>query len=356
MKKALKIAGIVLLALLILVLGYVAYVFLDYHRIEDNLPLTAEGAAAGEVKAGTAYTVVSYNMGFGAYESDYSFFMDGGTESWAWSKERLDTNLKNIAELLKEQNADFYFVEEVDIDATRSYHRNEADLLRGALTGYSSVWGQNYDSPFLFWPLTQPHGASESGLMTFSSAPIVSSLRRSLPIETGVMKLVDLDRCYTVSRVPMENGKELVLYAVHLSAYTSDGVIADEQAEMLLSDMQSEYEKGNYCICGGDFNKDLLGNSEEVFGISAGDYTWAQPLPEELFRDKNITLVPPLDPENPVPSCRNADAPYHEGQYVVTVDGFLVSDNVTVNSATVIDTGFAYSDHNPVTMTFTLQP
>ena len=192
--------------------------------------------------------------------------------------------------------------------------------------------------------------------MTFSSAPIVSSLRRSLPIETGVMKLVDLDRCYTVSRVPMENGKELVLYAVHLSAYTSDGVIANEQAEMLLSDMQSEYEKGNYCICGGDFNKDLLGNSEEIFGISAGDYTWAQPLPEELFRGKNITLVPPLDSENPVPSCRNADAPYHEGQYVVTVDGFLVSDNVTVNSATVIDTGFAYSDHNPVTMTFTLHP
>ena len=54
MKKALKIVGIVLLALLILVLGYVAYVFLDYHRMEDNLPLTAEGAAAGEVKAGTA--------------------------------------------------------------------------------------------------------------------------------------------------------------------------------------------------------------------------------------------------------------------------------------------------------------
>lgn len=356
MKKALKIAGFVLLALLIVVLGYVAYVFLDYHRIEDNLPLTAEGSAGGTVQTGTAYTVVSYNIGFGAYESDYSFFMDGGTESWAWSKERLDANLKNIADLLKEQQADFYFVQEVDTDATRSYHRNEADVLRASLTGYSSVWGQNYDSPFLFWPLTQPHGSSVAGLMTFSSAPIASSLRRSLPIESGVMKLVDLDRCYTVSRVPMENGKELVLYAVHLSAYTSDGVIADQQAEMLLSDMQSEYEKGNYCICGGDFNKDLLGNSEEVFGISAGDYTWAQPLPDSLFEGRNITLVPPLDKENPVPSCRNADAPYHEGQYVVTVDGFLVSDNVTVSSATVIDTGFAYSDHNPVTMTFTLQP
>ena len=55
-------------------------------------------------------------------------------------------------------------------------------------------------------------------------------------------------------------------------------------------------------------------------------------------------------------SCRNADAPYHDGQYLVTVDGFLVSNNVSVSAATVIDMGFAYSDHNPVSMTFTLLP
>ena len=45
MKKTLKIAGIVLLALLLVVLAYVAYVFLSYHRIEDNLSLTPEGGA-----------------------------------------------------------------------------------------------------------------------------------------------------------------------------------------------------------------------------------------------------------------------------------------------------------------------
>ena len=295
MKKTLKIAGIVLLALLLVVLAYVAYVFLSYHRIEDNLSLTPEGSASASVRTDIPYTVVSYNIGFGAYESDYSFFMDGGTESWAWSKERLDANLANIAQVLQKQNADFYFVQEVDAGSTRSYHRDESALLRQALPNFSSVWGQNYDSPFLFWPLTQPHGSSVSGLMTFSTAPISSSLRRSLPIEQGVMKLVDLDRCYTVSRVPMENGKELVLYAVHLSAYTSDGTIALDQMEMLLSDMQSEYETGNYCVCGGDFNKDVLGNSEEVFGVSAGEYTWAQPLPESLFQGKDLTLVPPLD-------------------------------------------------------------
>jgi len=57
---------------------------------------------------------------------------------------------------------------------------------------------------------------------------------------------------------------------------------------------------------------------------------------------------------HPVPTCRNADGPYHEGQYVLTVDGFLTTPNVTVSQATVLDTGFAWSDHNPVKMTFML--
>ena len=41
--------------------------------------------------------------------------------------------------------------------------------------------------------------------------------------------------------------------------------------------------------------------------------------------------------------------------FVVTVDGFLVSDNVTVEDALVLDTGFKWSDHNPVYMDFILE-
>ena len=76
---------------------------------------------------------------------------------------------------------------------------------------------------------------------------------------------------------------------------TSDGKIADEQLEMLLADMQQEYENGNYVVGGGDFNKDLLGNSGEIFGVSTEGYTWAQPIKTELFEGKNLTRVAPLD-------------------------------------------------------------
>ena len=189
--------------------------------------------------------------------------------------------------------------------------------------------------------------------MTFSRFPISSALRRSLPIEDTVMKLVDLDRCYSVNRIPVQDGGELVVYHLHLSAYTSDGTIATEQLRMLLEDMQREYDKGNWCIAGGDFNKDLLGDSVAIFGTDE-EYSWAKAIPPETFDGVDMVLVGPLDEENPVPSCRNADGPYYEGQYVLTVDGFLVSPNVQVDEARVIDTAFRYSDHNPVEMDFTL--
>ena len=95
--------------------------------------------------------------------------------------------------------------------------------------------------------------------------------------------------------------------------------------------------------------------SAQYFGAADQAYSWAQPIPDETFDGFAVRLVAPLDEQNPVPSCRNADGPYHEGQYVLTVDGFLVSANVTVEQSNVIDTGFESSDHNPVQMTFRLE-
>lgn len=346
-----------LLGLLLLVLAcYAGYVFLTYYRLEDNLPLDVEqtDADSGPAAVGEPYRLVSYNIGFGAYSDDYSFFMDGGAESRARSKEAVYENVGGAIAAVQEAAPDFLFLQEVDIDGTRSYHVDEYAYACSLLPDLGQrVFAQNYDSPYLFWPLLEPHGANRAGQATFSRCTITSALRRSLPIEEGFMKLVDLDRCYSVSRIPTDNGKELVLYNFHLSAYTSDGTIAEEQLKMLFSDMSAEYAAGNYAIAGGDFNKDILGNSSEIFGVSGEEYTWAQPIPEELVPE-GLMIVAPFDEEDPVASCRNADRPYGPDNYRVTVDGFIVSANVTVPEDRVIDTGFRWSDHNPVYMDFIL--
>ena len=83
-----KIPLIIISLLLIVAIAYVVYVFVDYNRIEDNVAVEPQGSAElSAVKTGTEYTALTYNVGFGAYTPDFTFFMDGGKSSWAESKE-----------------------------------------------------------------------------------------------------------------------------------------------------------------------------------------------------------------------------------------------------------------------------
>lgn len=354
--KILRALLCILLAVIVVAISYVSYVLIDYHRIEDNLALEINDEVTENIPVNQELKAVSYNIGFCAYTQDFSFFMDGGKSSRAKSEDCVNDVLKGIESVLKTEDADIVMLQEVDKHSTRSHHVDQQQYLDDALNDYDSVFAINYDSPYLFYPFLEPHGKSLSGLLTLSRFDIYDSTRYSLPIETSLMKLVDLDRCYSVSRIKTDNDKELVLYTVHLSAYTSDGTIATQQLELLISDMKKEYANGNYVICGGDFNKDLLMDSGSIFGVSGEEYTWAQAFPVDMLDGTGLGLVAPFDENKPVATCRNTDEPYKEsGQFNVTLDGFVVSDNVKVSKADVIDTKFMYSDHNPVYMTFTLE-
>ncbi len=77
-KKILKILILILILMVVAVLGYVLYLQLQYSRIPDNAALTSENPKSEDLLAGTTYSVMSYNIGFGAYSADYTFFMDTG--------------------------------------------------------------------------------------------------------------------------------------------------------------------------------------------------------------------------------------------------------------------------------------
>ena len=337
------------------ILIYVLYVILSYDRIPDMQALSpVSGTSEEAAETGRAYTVVTQNCGFGAYSPDFTFFMDGGTESWAESKESVIANTDAAAEEVLSFDPDFVLLQEIDTDSTRSYHVDQSERMAGFFDGFDRVFAVNYHSAFLMYPFTQPHGASNSGIMTFSRFPISSALRRSLTISTGFSKFLDLDRCYSVSRIPVKDGKELVLYNIHSSAYGGSDEIRTAQITQLTEDMLAEYKKGSYCVCGGDFNHDFTGDSAIVLGGSGtGEFGWAQPFPAELLPE-GISRCIDYDDESLVATCRNCDVPYGPDCKVFVVDGFLVSDNVSVLELHNVDTGFAYSDHQPVVMRFQL--
>lgn len=353
-----KVPLIIVIVLVVAVLGYVAYMFITYSRIEDNLPLEVKGNAEETAVTEKEYTIVSFNIGFGAYTSDFTFFMDGGKESRARSKESVVECVNGVTETALSFDPDFVLFQEVDTDSTRSHHVNQADQITGLFESegkFDNVFAQNYHSAYLLYPFHAPHGASNSGLLTMSSADISSSLRRSLPIATGIKKFLDLDRCYSISRIPADNGKELVLVNLHTSAYGTDASQGNAQMEMLFDDLKKEYEKGNYVICGGDFNHDFTGDSKEYFNPGTQkDFSWCQPFPAELIPEGFSRCTDYA--EGMVPSSRNTDIPYSKDSFVAILDGFVISDNVTCGYVQNIDEGFKYTDHNPVVMKFTLEP
>ena len=282
--------------------------------------------------------------------------MDGGTGSWGNSEDSVKKCITGAAETAKGRNADFVFYQEVDTDSTRSYHINQVEQIKNSLAGYNSVYSQNYHSAFLMYPFTQPHGASNSGILTLSKSKINSAIRRSLPIATDFSKIIDLDRCYSVSRLSTNNGKELVAYNVHASAYINDPKILDRQFKMLFDDMAKEYKKGNYVICGGDFNHDFTCDSVKKLNPDNPEgYSWTSPFPDEMLPEGIVKNTDYSDGKTTA-TARNADIPYDkEKSFTVILDGFLTSDNITVSFLQNIDTGFIYSDHNPVVMKFKLK-
>ena len=255
MKRFLKSIGILTTIIIIIAALYLAYVLIGYQRIEDNQHLEVNNISSEIITTGTPYAITTFNIGYGSYSPDYSFFMDGGEYSRAFSEEDVIQNVNGAAAIIAEMDPDFAFFQEVDTDSTRSYHVEEYQLLRECFPYYSSVFANNYDSPYLYYPINSPVGKSVSGIVTLSKYNIESSLRRSLPLESGLRKLLDLDRCYSITRIPVANGKTLCLINLHLSAFTADVTIGEAQLKMLFEDAKNEYGKGNYVIIGGDFNK-----------------------------------------------------------------------------------------------------
>ena len=341
-----------ILALIFILGGYLAYLFFDYDRLEDNLELRPTNRSTDvQTTHPSNYTITTFNIGYAAYPTDYSFFMDDGKYSRAFSKEDVQKNLNGIEAHLTQLDSDVILLQEVDTKAHRSYKVNQVEQLTNSFNKYSYVFGQNYDSSYLFYPFTKPIGKSQSGILTLSKTPIEQAIRYSLPIETNFDKFFDLDRSFTVSQTTFD-GQPVSLINIHSSAFTKDKSILENQIKKLAEKMASERAAGRSVIVGGDFNHDLLGNSPEVFETTRAVTTWTHPFPENLLPD-GFSIVKGDLAKDKIPSVRASDKPYVKGEnFVSLIDGFIVSDDIIVESVKVSDLNFANSDHNPVTLTF----
>ena len=363
LKKFLIVVLSLFLLLVILVCSYIVYMNSSYYRIEDNLSLEVINNQKISLEKDTEYSILTYNIGFGAYDQEYSFFMNVGTMkdgtvmtgkfSRGMSQENVLKNTKGSINLINELATDFILLQEVDVKATRSYQINQKEMIENSLSHYGRVFALNFHTPYMLYPFYEPHGSVEAGLLTLSRYQISSAKRMSYPVDNGFFaKFFDLDRCFVIMRYEVGNGKELVLINNHMSAYDEEGIIRAKQLELLNTMMKQEYDQGNYVIVGGDFNH-VLNIDEEAFSSEQLVPSWVNSLSDEELPDgmKIVNASNNLE----VATCRDSDIPYIKGvNYITILDGFIISDNIVANAEN-IDADFMYSDHNPVKLTFKLK-
>jgi len=384
MKKGLKITLItiaVIIGLVIVAAGsFVAYIFASYSRLGDMDLTINQNATLDMVDVNTQYSISTYNIGFGAYSQDYTFFLDTGYDDDGnptcghWSKGRSKDevlfNTNGAISTIKELNADFMLFQEVDTKSTRSYKINQHDMITNEFKTFDNIHCVNFHSAYLPYPLYDMHGSVNAGLTSLSKYKMQYAKRYQYTIADDLSKLFDLDRCFSVYTVNMANNKTLYIVNSHMSAYDKGGTIREKQMAELNGFLKKCQDEGAYVIVGGDFNHDLVTynplysytDENRAYGVTKKAPDWVAYMFDKEGKSPIIDGYTIYAADNN-PTCRNNDIEWEEGKtFVCTVDGYIVSNNVKVNKIEAIKTkqgkkgvdGFAFSDHEPVYMEFEL--
>ena len=344
----------VLILLIIAVLFGLLLIFLTVteYRPADRTSVDISGTPAGSLKSGDTFTVVTWNIGYGALGDNADFFMDGGRMVDTADRERVESNMETIISGVRSLDPDILFIQETDVDSKRSHHIDEYSMIGDGLPGFSSSFANNFKVTFLPYPIP-PIGKVNGGIATYSSFEASSAERIQLPVPfKWPVRMMNLKRCVLVSRIPLEDsGKELVLFNLHLEAYDSgEGKIA--QTKMLAELLAQEAGRGNYVIAGGDFNQIFSSEDSGLYPAMPGMWTAGEIDVSQIEGDWQFLM------DETVPTCRSLDKPYlgadRENFQYYLIDGFIVSGNITVDTLETVDMGFTATDHNPVRLTATL--
>ena len=349
----LRIAGILVLAVVILAAGLLGFLSVTEYRPADRTVLTVEGEALRALKPGDPVTLLTWNIGYGALGDNADFFMDGGKSVNTADLTRVQSNMAFIRSTIGDLDPDILLLQETDRSSARSRYVDEYAIFRDGMAGTEAAFANNLKVLFLPYPIP-PIGKVDSGIATFSRFPVTSAERVQLPVPfSWPVSMVNLKRCLLVSRLPVEGtDAELVLVNLHLEAY-DDGEGKAEQTRMLVALLEEEAAKGNYVIAGGDFNQ--IFSSEDKTPFTAGPGLWAPgEIDVSVFGGGWQFLM-----DETVPTCRSLDQPYagaeKEGFQYYLIDGFIVSGNLRVDALETQDLDFVSSDHNPVLLQVTLQ-
>lgn len=338
--------------------GLVAFLTVTEYNPPDREKAEMRGSASRTLVAGEEFSILTWNLGYGALGDNADFFMDGGTRMLTASPERVNENMADILSEITTVNPDIALLQEVDVESKRSAEVNEVKAVADSMPEAASYYATNYRTAYV--PLGIPsYGNIEGGLQTLSTFKTNEATRLALPSSySWPMSTVQLKRCELVLRIPVEGSdRELVLINIHPDAYTDEEHHA-AQIAAIKETLETEAAAGNWVIAGGDWNHSFSNIDISAYPLLNENYWQAGVIDTRDFEEGWQFVM-----DSTHPTCRLLNIPLVEDdgtrndatmQYYV-IDGFILSSNVRLVSIETHDLKFKASDHNPVVMKVLLE-
>lgn len=345
LKKTLKIALWIILLFVIVIGGFLAFMWQSEWR-PDEVEIQSTGGLEAEPISRDTLKIVSWNIGYAGLGDDMDFFYDGG-KSVQCSRERTQKNLQGIIELLKEhRDADFILLQEVDMHSKRSYYMNQYDSIRNALPEFMGWYGLNYVSPFVPIPVTDPIGEVRSGVVILSRYAPQEVIRLQYPGGFSFpVRMFNLKRCLLTASFKIEGlGNMLYINNTHNTAYDSGGMREQE-----FSFLRNYLTGKPYSVTAGDWN-----SNPPQYNASEAELTDPNFAPIRLKAEQFLAQWH-FVADTTTYSCRYGYEPYDPKTTTRTIIDFaLTSDKITPLTVRTLDLQFKNSDHNPVIFTIKL--
>lgn len=266
-------------------------------------------------------TVAAYNIahGRGTAASD----SEGG------NKEEREKRLEDIAELLKETDADVLILNEVDFDSSWSYGVNQAEYL--ALEAGYPYWVEQRNLDFRFLWMTWRFGNA-----ILSKYPLTDVQLVKLPAHS-TWELILAGKKQAVSSVINFDGQRVRIISAHLSHRSS--TLRIQSAKDILEHMQ---EKPLPTILAGDMNSMPI-------QLVQPEVKSVQQTAIKVFKDSGQFTFPPIK----VPLTK-PEMTFHSEDPKLMIDWIFIPKNWTFDSFEV--EASTLSDHRLIKANLGLSP
>ncbi|MCI2229134.1 endonuclease/exonuclease/phosphatase family protein [Polaribacter sp. MSW13] len=272
------------------------------------------------------FSIVTYNIGY----------LSGMTNNLPVPKpkELFEKNLQTVLTETKKVNPDIIAFQEIDYNASRSYHvnqQNQIAKLGFKYTAQAVNWDKRY-LPFPYWPISMQFGKVVSGQSIISKYPlkehqrIVLSRVADAPFHRNAFYL---DRLAQVVKVII-NKQEVVLINIHLEAFDT-ATRANQFQEVL--NLFNKYKDNYPTILLGDFNSSAR-NKEAIV--------------QKMFAMSDVGSAA-FNKENPA-NTFNTENPFERIDYI-----FYTKNSIQYVSGKVLNQFKQASDHLPILMEFKLK-